>query len=56
MGWDKAIEKALKKSKAAIYDDIASYMLTEYQIAAKQEWARPNCSMQGRALLCTSGP
>lgn len=56
MGWEKAIEKALKKSKAAIYDDIASYMLTEYQIAAKQEWARPNCSMQGRALLCTSGP
>ncbi len=56
MGWDKAIEKALKKSKAAIYDDIALFMLTEYQIAAKQDWARPNCSMQGRVLQCASGP
>ena len=56
IGWDKAIEKAFNKSKTVIYDDIASYMLTEFQIAVKQEWARPNCSMQGRALLCTSGP
>jgi hypothetical protein len=56
IGWDKAIEKAFKKSKAEIYDDIASYMLTEFQIAAKQDWARPNCSMQGRVLQCASGP
>lgn len=37
LGWDRAIETAFNKSKGSIYDDIASYMLTEYQIATK--WA-----------------
>ena len=35
IGWDMAIEKAFNKSKAVIYDEIASYMLTEYQIATQ---------------------
>jgi hypothetical protein len=36
LGWNKAIEKALGKSKSEAYDDIAAYMREEYRINLSQ--------------------